>query len=230
MRLVAAALALASLASCTPRAVIPDAERDRVQRELSGQQAWLRVAAYVYPLFGDRSRLLVTDLPADELELLETAGGERVVPPAAERVLAPGTAVHIQEVEFPTGWTIARRVVMTPRYHPWVLLDALPGDGRAPVIVLSQTAVTFDDVRAELDRLLTSDDPSSLVAALPADQRAAVLRKELVEGMSPRAVEMAWGFPERKTIDRPASSESWTWAGGKRKAFFQDERLVRWER
>jgi hypothetical protein len=229
MRLLAA-FTLASLVACTPRAVIPDPERDRVRAEIAGRAAWLRVAAYVYPLWGDRSKILVSDLPAEELHLLETAGGERVAPPASERILAPGTALRIEEVEFPTGWTIARRVVMTPRYHPWVLLDALPGDDRRPVIVLSQTAVSFDEVRAELDRLLTSDDPTSLFAALPAEQRGAVLRKELVEGMSPRAVEMAWGLPERKRIDRPASREDWTWPGGKRKAFFQDERLVRWER
>jgi hypothetical protein len=229
MRLLAGLAALV-LVACTPRAVIPDAERERVRTELTGREAWLRVAAYVYPFFGDSSRLLVTDLPADELDLLETAGGERVAPPASERILAPGTPVRLREIEFPTGWTIARRVVMTPRYHPWALLDPLPGDGRHPVIVLSQTAVSFDEVRGELDRLLTSDDPTSLFAALPADQRGAVLRKELVEGMSPRAVEMAWGLPERKRIDRPASREDWTWPGGKRKAFFQDERLVRWER
>ena len=48
--------------------------------------------------------------------------------------------------------------------------------------------------------------------------------------MSPRALEMAWGFPERKRIDRPAATEEWTWPGGKRKAFLQDERLVRWQK
>jgi len=67
-------------------------------------------------------------------------------------------------------------------------------------------------------------------AALPQDQRDAIGRKELIEGMGLRAVEMAWGLPERRRIDRPASTEEWTWPDGKRKAFFQDERLVRWER
>ena len=61
-------------------------------------------------------------------------------------------------------------------------------------------------------------------------QRDAIGRKELVEGMSPRAVEMAWSLPERRRIDRPAATEEWIWPGGKRKAFFQDERLQRWER
>ncbi len=229
MRALLIATALASLFACAPRAVIPDAERDRVSRELTGEQRYLRAAAWAGPLWGDQTKVLLTDQPYDELDLVETAAGTPVPPPAAERVVAPGTAVRIREVEFPTGWTIARRVVMSPRYHPWVVVE-VAGDSRPHVVVLSQTAATFDDVRAELDRLLSKDDPSSFFKALPQEQRQAVMKKDLAEGMSARAVEMAWGLPERKKIDRPASTEEWTWPGGKRKAFFQDEHVVRWEK
>jgi hypothetical protein len=221
-------LALAALA-CAPRAVIPDPERDRVRRELTGEQRWLRVAAYAAPLWGETSKVLLSDQPLDELDLVESAGGKPIPPPPAEKILPPGTAVRISDVEFPTGWIIARRVVMSPRYHPWVVVE-MPGDTRPYVVVLSQTAASFADVRGELDRILTKDDPSSALAALPEDQRAAVLKKALVEGMAPRGVEMAWGLPEVKKIDRPASTEEWTWPGGKRRAFFQDDRLVRWEK
>jgi hypothetical protein len=223
------ATSLLSLAACVPRAVIPDAERERVGRELTGEQRFLRTAAYAAPLWGDGAKLLLSDQPLSELELVLSAGGDPIPPPPAERIVPPGTAVRILDVEFPTGWIIAKRVVMSPRYHPWVLVE-VPGDARPHVVVLSQTVASFDDVRAELDRILTKDDPSSLLAALPAEQRTAVLKKQLAEGMGPRAAEMAWGLPERKKIDRPAATEEWTWPAGKRKAFFQDDRLVRWEK
>ena len=219
---------LASLLACTPRATIPDADRARVDRELSGAQRYLRVAAYVAPFWGDRSKLLLTDQPPGELDYIETAGGVPIAPPAPEKVLPPGTAVRVRDIEFPTGWLIARRVVMTPRYNPWVFVEG--PESRPLVVVLSQTTATYDDVRAELGQILTPDDPSSLYRALPQEQRDAVLRKDVVEGMSTRAVEMAWGLPERKRIDRPAGTEEWSWFEGKRKAFFQDERLVRWEK
>lgn len=221
--------ALSSAAACAPRAVIPDAERERVFADLSGQPRWLRVAAYAAPFWGDRSKVLLTDLPPEELDLVETAGGEPVAPPPVERILPPGTALRIRAVEFPTGWIIAQRVVMTPRYHPWVLLE-VPGDARPHVLVLSQTAASADAVRAEVERLLASEDPSPLLAALPQEQRDAIGRKELVEGMPPRAIEMAWGLPERRRIDRPAATEEWVWPGGKRKAFLHEDRLQRWER
>ncbi len=223
------ATALLPLAACAPRAVIPDAERERVGRALDGQRRYVRVAAYVAPFWGDRTKLLVSEIPPEEIDLVESAGGTAVAPPPAERILAPGTAVRIQQVEFPSGWTIARRVVMTPRYHPWVYVE-IPGETRPGVVVLSQTAASLDDVRAEIDRLLTRDDPASAFEALPQEQKDAVMKKELAEGMSSRTVEMAWGQPERRKIDKPSAAEEWSWPGGRRKAFFQDERLVRWEK
>src|SRR5690242_16695122 len=144
-----ASVVAAALAGCAPRAVIPDAERQRVASAVEGQPRWLRVAVYVAPFWGDRGKTLVSDTPTDELDLVETTGGQPVAPPRPEKILMPGTAVRIREVEFPTGWIIARRVVMTPRYHPWLLMD-VPGDERTYVLVLSQNDVSFDDVRAEI--------------------------------------------------------------------------------
>src|SRR5512133_1126265 len=118
LRSVLAATALvAALAGCTPRTVIPDAERQRVAGTLSGQPRWLRVAVYVSPFWGDRTKALVSDAPTEGLDLVETPNGQPVDPPPAEKILQPGTSVRIREVEFPTGWIIAQRVVMTPRYH-----------------------------------------------------------------------------------------------------------------
>jgi hypothetical protein len=225
---LALALALLALqAACTPRAVVPDDERARVRQALDGQSRYLRVAVSVHPLFGDGSKKLLLDAPAGEVDLLRGGQGEIIAPPPAERILPPGTPVRIQQVEFPTGLLIAGRVVMTPRYHPWAYL-AVAGEPRPCVLVLSQTAATADDVLAEVDRVLAADDPSPAMRALPAEQHDAILRKELVEGMAVRAVEMAWGQPERRRIDRPNGTEEWSWPGGTRRASFQDEKLVRW--
>jgi hypothetical protein len=230
---IPAGLALAACAllasACTPRVLVPESERLRARESLAGQGRYLRVAMTVHPLYGDVGKALLLDAPAAEVDLLRGGADEKLAPPPAERVLPPGTPVRILEVEFPTGLLIARRVVMTPRYHPWVLL-AVRGEARPGVLVLSQDLATADDVASELDRVLSSDDPSPAFRALPADQHDAILRKELVEGMGVRAVEMAWGRPELRRIDRPSGTETWTWPGGKRKARFQDEKLVAFDR
>ena len=223
-----AALALA-VAACAPLTVVPDAERARTHAALEGQPRWLRVSLAVSPLFGDRGRLLLLDAPPAEVDLLRGAGDAVIPPPAAERILPPGTAVRVEKVEFPTGLVIARRAVMSPRYHPWVYLR-LPGEERPGILVLSHAAASANALVEEVDRVLTRDDPSRLLAALPPEQREAVGRRELLEGMSPRAVEMAWGVPEEVKIDRPALTEEWAWPTGKRRAWFQDEKLQRWSR
>jgi hypothetical protein len=221
-------LAVAGLAACAPRASIPNPERERVGRELTGQRRWLRAAANSGPFFGDPTKKLLTEQPPAELELLETTGGARIAPPTPERVLRPGTRVRIQKIEFPTGWIISRRIVMTPRYHPWVFLE-VEGTAQPHVLVLPQKAATFEAVRDEIERLLVTDDPTASFEGLPQEHREAILAKKLVEGMTIRAVEMSWGLPERKRIDRPARTEEWTWPGARRRAFFQDDRLARWE-
>ncbi len=226
-RLLVALLLLA--AACTPRIVVPDAERERARAELAGKRRFLRVAVYEAPLFGDDGKLMLLAAPPGEIDLLRTAGGEIVPPPAPLRVLPPGTPVVVEQVEFPTGMTIALRVVTTPRYHPWAYLR-IADDPRPHVVVLSQTDATADQVIAELEQVLTSDDPTAAYQALPEDQRAAVLRKGLVEGMGTRAVAMAWGLPERIRMDRPADTEVWRWPGDQRRAEFLDGKLVRWDR
>jgi hypothetical protein len=225
--LSALALLLAA-AACTPRATVPDAERERASRELESQRRFVKVALWAGPFFGDTTKLLVSDSPFSELDLLQTSEGKTIAPPAPERVLLPGTPVRIEKVEFPTGWIIAKRVVMTPRYHPWVYLR-VEGEARPAVAVLPQTLASSDDVKLELERILATNDPSAAFRALRDQDRAAIARKQPVEGMDARALEMAWGYPEKKVIDRPAATEEWSWAGGKRKAFFQDGKLVRWE-
>ncbi len=230
MRRLAAFAALAvAAAGCSPLAVVPDADRARTHAALEGQPRWLRVSLSVSPLFGDRSRLLLLDAPPAEVDLLRATDGSIIPPPAAERILPPGTPVRVEKVEFPTGLVIATRAVMSPRYHPWVYLR-LAGEDRPGILVLSHSSVSSDAIIEEVDGLLTRDDPSRLLAGFPQEQRAAIGRKELVEGMSPRAVEMAWGVPEKVKIDRPAVTEEWTWPGGKRRAWFQDEKLLRWAR
>jgi hypothetical protein len=229
LRLLACTALAVAAAGCTPITVVPDAERERTHAALEGQARWLRVALAVSPLFGDRSKLLLLDAPPGEVDLLRGTDDRVIPPPAPERILPPGTPVRIEQVEFPTGLVIARRAVMSPRYCPWVYLK-IAGEDRPFVIVLSSASVSADDLVAEVDRVLTPDDPSRALAALPQEQRDAIGRRELVEGMGTRAVEMAWGVPEKIRLDRPAATAEWSWPAGKRRAWFQDEKLLRWER
>lgn len=216
------------LTACSANMTISENDRRQSVEALSGQSRFLRVAAYVGIFFGDESKLLLSDSPVKELDLLENPSGEPILPPDPVEVLTPGTRVRIRSIEFPTGATIASRMIMTPRYYPWVYLE-IPRHQRPVILVLPQTVSSYDDVRAEVDRILSVDDPSPIFRALPQAQREAIARKSPLEGMNPKALEMAWGYPTKKIIDRPKGLEEWSWAAGARRAFLQGGRLQRWE-
>lgn len=221
---------LLALACATPNLRIAEADQVRAQRELTGgAPRYLRVACAVGPLWSDTEKAFVTDRPAEEIDLVEHPNGKPIPPPPFERVLPPGTPVRVQDLEFPAPFVMAQRVLVTPRYHPWVFLK-VEGDRRPYVIVLPQEVQSFEDVRAELERYLTADDPRPAFAALPSEVRELVKQKDAAPGMSARALEMSWGVPTRKVVDRPAGTEEWFWAPGKRHAFLKDERVVKVER
>ncbi len=218
-----------ALACKTVPLQISEADQGRAERELPGQQRFLRVAVYAGPLWSDTDKMFVTDRPAGELDLVEEPNGKPILPPAPERILPPGTQVRIRKIEFPAIFTVNQRVLVSPRYLPWVHLT-VADDQRPYVIVLPQNVKSFEDVRVELERYLTTDDPRPALAALPAESRELVLKKEAGPGMSARALEMSWGFPDRKRIDRPAATEEWSWEGGKRRAFLREDRVEKVER
>jgi len=228
-RLALLTLLAVAFACATSPLRISEADQARARRDLSNQQRYLRVALYVGPFWGDTDKAFVTDLPAKEIDLVDTPTGAPIEPPAFDGVLAPGTPVRVRDIEFPTTFTVAQRVLVTPRLLPWAYLQ-VPGQDRPCVIVLPREVRNVEDVRAELERYLTSDDPGPTLASFSPDVREAVLRKQVVTGMSSRALEMAWGIPERKRIDRPASTEEWIWAGGKRRVYLRDDKVEQVDR
>jgi hypothetical protein len=223
----AIALVLLLAAACAQRSAVPDEERQRIARELEGERRWFEVAVHVGPFFGDATKLLASDRPLAEVELLETPRGELITPPPAERILPPGTPARITRIEFPTGWVAARRVVTTPRDLPWVYLE-VPGEAKPVVVVLPPDVKNLDQVRLELDRWFVPVDPTPVLRELPEPHQRAIAAKRLTEDMTPRAVQMSWGYPDRKLVDRPAGTEEWSWSDGKRRAWFQDGKLLRW--
>ncbi len=225
-----AAVPLLFVGCANPNLRISEADQRRAEHELpGGPMRFLRVACYVSPLWSDTEKAFLSDRPANELDLVDHPNGKPIAPPPAERVLPPGVPVRIEAVEFPAPFVQAQRVLVTPRYNPWVYLR-VQGDRRPYVIVLPQDVQSYDDVRAELERYLSADDPSPAYAALPPESRELVMHKDAAPGMSARALEMAWGLPTRKHIDRPAGTEEWFWGGGKRHVLLKDERVEKVER
>jgi hypothetical protein len=223
-------VALLALSSCAENQVlVPQSERASLERQLSGAERYLKLSFFETPFFGDQTRLLLTALQPEEVRLLDNPDGTPINPGPVKQIFPVGTKARIKGIEFPTPLAMTGRVLMTPRYSPWVFLDiaGTPKDSVPYVLVLRMGLKTEADVLAEIDRYLSVDDPTARMTQWQQTVIDAVRSKQAVVDMPSDALEMTWGYPERKEIsfEGDRRKEVWRWPGGKRVAVLLDGRV-----
>ncbi|MHB8417324.1 MAG: hypothetical protein ACYDCL_04560 [Myxococcales bacterium] len=224
---------LASLAAagCAGSTLIPEPQRVQLEDELAGHARYLRVACYVTPFFHDDGKLLLTDQAPDELDLIDRGNGTPLDPGPPLAILPPGTRLRIETISFPTALEMVNRLLMTPRYNPWVLLtppEQFGSDVKPYVLVLRPNLRSHDEFVQDLGRYLAESDPTAELQSFPAAVQAAIAKKKVVAGMTPHQVEMAWGYPERIHLDGPTRSQEWHWPDDKQRAWFTADALSHW--
>jgi hypothetical protein len=236
--LLPAALAALALSGCATYTALGPDERARVERQFTAPRApyFVRQSLYVTPFFGDASKRLLTPVPPEDVRLLNDLAGKTINPGAVEAVLPAGTPVRVERVEFPTARAVAERIVVTPRTEAWVYLQpqgsppaGLQAAGGAPLVLVMPAEVkTEAEFAANVERLLTTEDPRPALEALPPQVREAVRQKRAVTGMSEDALVMAWGTPVRRnrSFKNGLRVEEWEFPGGRRRATVTDGRVT----
>ncbi len=220
--------------ACASYTTIPQEERINLTRDLTGRRSdkFLRLSFYVTPFFGDASKKLITPVPPDEVRLLEQPNGKPIEPGPVESIFPAGTRVRITKVEFPTSFAVAERILYTPRTLPWIYLRAAAGRDEAPLIlVLKPQMGSSGEFLAELERYLSNADLAPTYARWSDVIQQAVRTKTAIIDMPADALEMAWGYPERKQLSFADSvkNEEWVYPGDRRRAYLADGRVVRLE-
>jgi hypothetical protein len=226
------ALLVALLASaCAGQSPLPDEDRMQLERSLPGRTYYLRTAMYAGPFWSDRHRTLLSDVVPGEIVFVQSPTGDPIDPGPPTSIVPAGTRVRIVSLELPTGFNVTTRTMSSPRYNPWLVLevDGLPRDP-APVIVLRRDLRSLEQVQQEIDRYLSPDDLKPVLDAFPEAVLRGIDEKQVLEGMPSQAVQMAWGYPEKKTMQPTPEGrkEDWVWPGGKRTATIVDGRLTAW--
>ena len=213
----------------TAQIAVAPVEAARLERSLAGQTRFLRVSMYSTPFFKDSTRSLLTALPPEEVDLLDNPDGSPVSPGRVERTVAAGTRVRIRQLEFPSATVMAQRVLFTPRTLAWVYLDVAgaPKDAPPSVLVLRPGLTSAQDVLAELERYVSTEDPSPLLGTFSEAVRDAIKMKTATAEMSADALEMAWGYPAQKRLElvNAQRKETWKWPR-KRWAVLLDGRVT----
>ncbi len=233
IRPIALICGLALCAGCTTTYTqLPAEDRSSLERILTGKDAEkrLRLSVYVTPFFGDNAKKLLTPLPPEEVQLITHPNGSNVSPGAIEKVLPAGTRVRIKAVEFPTAFAVTERIPYTPRHLTWVYLNVEGEQTEKPhVLCLRPTANTQAEFLSDLERYLTHDEPARLFSEYSESVKAAIREKNAVIDMPSSALEMAWGYPERKRkwFEESNQNEEWSYPGGKRTAYLTNGRVTR---
>ncbi len=211
---------LSILAGCaTNQAIVPPEQRATLKRNLEGQDRYLKLSFYATPFFGDATKRLLTPVPPDQVRLLEQPDGTPINPGTVEATFPAGTEVRIRALEFPTALAQTERVLMTPRTQPWVIVDVAgtPKDAPPYVLVLRPQIKDDRELYAEVDRWLSREDPKTRLQSFTDVVQTAVAGKKVVMDMPADALEMAWGYPERRVLalDGEKKKETWIWPGEK---------------
>jgi len=201
-------------------------------RELTSKRRdkFLRLSFYVMPFFGDPSKKLLATAPPEEVSLVKQPSGEPVNPGPVETILPAGTRVQITKVEFPTAVVLSERPLNTPRALPWIYLRRGNRDGAPLILVLKADILSQEEFVAELERYLSDADLTPLLSSWSDVVQLAVRTKTAIIDMSGEALEMAWGYPDRKEISFVDSVRNEEWIYGKRRrAYLAEGRVVQRE-
>lgn len=227
-------LLLALSFGCSTKLRISAEHRGEVERLLVSKEPnrYLRLSFYVTPFFGDSTKRLLTVLPPEEVDWIAHPDGKTVSPGAVETILPVGTRVRITHVEFPTAWALAERLVYTPRTHPWVFLEIEGQPKDVPIVlVLRPDGRDAQEVLNDVDQFLSLENPKLQLIQWPEPIQTAVTQKVALTDMPALALEMSWGFPERKNVsyDNGARKEEWIYPGKRRMANLVDGRVVKFQ-
>ena len=204
LRLAPLALASLCVSACPSYTVLSQADRELVEREHGGQLLFLKQSMYAGTFYDDDRYALVHPRRFEELTYLQTLEGDAIPPPPATAIIPAGTRVRVEKIEWPTGDTVFRRPLYTPRYTTWIVLRVAADRGsevtvereRRHILLIPAGITDAELFNTWFEASLTKEDPNPWIVSLPAEQQGAIAQKKPLVGMSYDALTAALGFPD----------------------------------
>ena len=227
--------ALGGCAGSTLR--LSNEERLAITRAYEGEVMRLSLSLAIHDFFGAPARLLASPWPRDSVDLLRDESGHPILPAQTHGILPLGTPVRVEAIHFPSPL----RARQTPEGAPTdaVFRQAVQIEftcledrchalalGRRLTAVIAADELTRASLTLQLERLFSTGDPQTALSRFDERERAAIIDKRLVQGMSPDAAALAWGWPEFIEVEwrDGVRVETWRWPLSHRRAVFHGPR------
>ena len=212
-------------------------ERLAVERAYEGNVMRLSLSLALHDFFGDSARLLASPWPRDSVDLMRDASGAPILPAQTHGILPLGTPVRVESIDFPSPLRARQTSQGTPRgavFRQAIQVELACLDdrchaltqGRRLTAVIAADDLTRASLTRHLSRLFSSDDPQARLRHFDERERAAILDKRLIQGMSPAAAALAWGWPQFIEVEwqNGVRVETWRWPLSHRRAVFHGPR------
>jgi len=192
------------LASCASYTHIPQGVRTALSARHTGRTVELKQSCYFGDLYDENEKWLLSPYPfAETFHIVDTEGAP-IHPQGQRGILPAGTTFVVQQVEFPDGAAMTRRMFTTPRYNTWVYLSPAEGsaaqlqDRRSFIMILPLGIDTEQQVEDAIGRVLAPQgETSKWLATLRPTVRVAIENKDIVVGMTQDELTASQGEPQR---------------------------------
>ncbi|MBI5508558.1 MAG: hypothetical protein HY903_07380 [Deltaproteobacteria bacterium] len=192
------------LCSCASQTRIPAPVRAAISARHLGRAVELRHSCYYGDLYDENEKWLLSPYPFAETYHIVDLDGAPIHPHGQRGVIPAGTPFVIKEIEFPDTAALAKRMLTTPRYNPWVYLTpaseavGLPAGRSFFILLLPMDLESETTVEKALNEALApKGEVSAWLAARRPTVQAAIGNKEAIAGMSEAEVVAALGSPPR---------------------------------
>lgn len=193
-------VAFASLFRCASQTRLAPAIRTDLQKRHVGRTVALKTSCYYGDLYDENEHWLLSPLPFADTTHINGPDQEPIHPSGQRGIVPAGTAFKIVAIEFPDAATMAKRMLMTPRFNPWVHLEPVKPEslrGRSSYVVV--LPMDLENESAVEDALNNNFGPIETVQEWlqrrKPSVRTAIRHKDPVHGMTPAELTASWGKP-----------------------------------
>ena len=171
----------------------------------------LRQTCYYGDLYDENQRFLLSPYPFAETSHIVDTHGQPLHPQKQRGLLPAASRFVVERVEFPHGWAMLKRMLVSPRFNPWVYLRITPEQPNMPLFVWVLPADLPDEPSMEA-ALLAALGPDGSVSGWLGTLRptfvAAIAHKQIVAGMGVAELTAARGAPHRWFVDTLAGKQA----------------------
>ncbi len=216
---------------CPSHTLLSVKDQEKIQTKHGKQAYYLKQSFFIGPFFIYDDRHYISERAFDERVLIQSPGGDPILPCKPTGVLSMGTRVTVREVEFPTSSAMASRKLKSPRHFTWIMLDVEGKPAEKPyVLVLTQEFTKIKEFESSLKDYLLTEDPREEFTTRAPEEIQAIDAKTVIEGMHADALLRSRGHPDRITrkFIEGVKTERWQYTT-ERVVVLKEDRVDSWQ-